>query len=142
MSASTPPDFLGTGWTFPPTFDRHVAAVHMSSDELNIRQCLWVLFSTSIGERIMQATYGSSLGLRVFDDLTTTVINAICSNIRKAVLDWEPRIEVLTIDITEMASSDGRLAISIDYLVRRTNSRSNLVFPFYLSEATLVMPSP
>ena len=142
MSASKPPDFLGTGWTFPPTFDRNTAAVRMSSDELNIRQCLWVLFSTDIGERIMQATYGSSLGLRVFDDLTTTVINAICSNIRKAVLDWEPRIDVLTIDITEMASGDGRLTISIDYLVRRTNSRSNLVFPFYLSEATLVMPLP
>ncbi|MGS0742598.1 GPW/gp25 family protein [Glaciimonas sp. GG7] len=131
--------FLGTGWTFPPTFERSPAQVRMSSDDLNIRQCLWVLFSTTIGERIMLATYGSSLGLRVFDALTTTMANTISSNIQKAILDWEPRIDVTNIDIKEMAPQSGGLTISIDYIVRQTNSLS-MVFPFYLTEATLALP--
>ena len=132
--------FLGTGWSFPPTFLRDPAQVRMTSDDLNIRQCLWVLFSTTIGERIMLATYGSGLGLRVFDALTTTMSNTISSNIEKAILDWEPRIDVTNIEIKEMAPLNGGLTISIDYIVRQTNSRSNLVYPFYLTEATLALP--
>lgn len=142
MAARNEVPFLGTGWTFPPTFERDPAAVRMSSADLNIQQCLWVLFSTTIGERIMLATYGSGLELRVFDALTTTLANTIRSNILKAILDWEPRIDVIAIDITQMAPLDGGLSISLDYLVRLTNARSNLVFPFYLTEATLVLPPP
>ncbi len=132
--------FLGTGWTFPPTFDRHQATVCMSSDEINIKQCLWVLFSTTINERIMLATYGSRLRMKVFDSLTTTFANDIRSIIFKAILNWEPRIDVLSIDIIEQAPLDGKLGISIDFMVRQTNSRSNMVYPFYLNEATLPLP--
>lgn len=142
MANDKAPAFLGTGWSFPPTFERNPPAVRMSSNNENIRQCLWVLFSTTIGERIMQATYGSSLGLRVFDAMTTTVINTIRSDILKAVLDWEPRIDVISIDITSMAGLDGGLDISIDYRIRQTNSRSNLVFPYYLNESTIALPPP
>lgn len=142
MSQDKAPSFLGTGWSFPPTFERNPAGVRMSSNDANIRQCLWVLLSTSISERIMQATYGSSLDLQVFDAMTTTLVNAIRANILKAVLDWEPRIDVIAIDITRMAGPDGGLDISIDYLIRQTNSRSNLVYPFYLNESTIALPPP
>ncbi len=132
--------FLGTGWTFPPTFDRLSASVVMSSDEANIRQCLWVLFSTTIGERLMLATYGTGLRLNVFDAMTTTVLNDIRSQILKAVLDWEPRIDVTGIDIKVPSALDGELSICIDFIIRQTNSRSNMVYPFYLNEATLALP--
>lgn len=134
--------FLGTGWTFPPTFDRHrvPATVIMSSGESNIRQCLWVLFSTSLGERIMAATYGTNLRLKVFDALTQTLINDIRSLILKAILDWEPRIDVTRVDVTPVAPLSGEVLISVDYVVRQTNARSNLVYPFYLNEATLAPP--
>jgi len=134
--------FLGTGWSFPPTFDphRHPATVVMSSGEANIRQCLWVLFSTSLGERIMAATYGTNLRLKVFDALTQTLINDIRSLILKAILDWEPRIDVTRVDVTPVDSVSGEVAIAVDYIVRQTNARSNMVFPFYLNEATLAPP--
>lgn len=135
-------NFLGTGWTFPPTFDRDRATVVMSSDVANIKQSLWVLFSTSQGERIMLATYGSLLRTKVFDALTETLANDIRSLIAKAILDWEPRIDVLGIDIQEVAPLGGELAIMVDFVVRQTNSRSNLVYPFYLNEATLPPPPP
>lgn len=132
--------FLGTGWTFPPTFSRMRDAVEMSSDDANIKQCLRVLFGTAIGERLMLDAYGSNLRLRVFDALTAAVENEIRTAVQKAILNWEPRIDVISIDIVEQAPLAGRLSISIDYLVRKTNSRSNLVYPFYLTEATTALP--
>lgn len=135
-------DFLGTGWTFPPTFNRHNASIMMSSDVRNIKQSLWVLFSTSLGERIMLATYGTNLRSKVFDSLTETLANDIRSIILKAILDWEPRIDVIQITVQEVSPLEGRLAISIDFVVRRTNVRSNLVYPFYLNEATFAVPPP
>jgi hypothetical protein len=141
MSDRTSSDFLGTGWTFPPRFDRHSASVVMSSDIRNIKQSLWVLFSTSLGERIMLATYGTNLRSKVFDSLTETLANDIRSVIAKAILDWEPRIDVLTIAVQELAPLQGRLGIAVDFVVRKTNVRSNLVYPFYLQEATLPPPA-
>jgi phage baseplate assembly protein W len=132
--------FLGTGWTFPPTFSRTLASVMMSSDDENIQQCLRVLFATAIGERIMLASYGSNLRSYVFDAMTTTLANDIRTTILKAILNWEPRIDVISVEVTQQAPLDGKLAISIDYRVRQTNSRSNLVYPFYLNEATVALP--
>lgn len=141
MDATPPPSYLGTGWTFPPTFSRRSAAVVTSSDVDNIKQCLWVLFSTNMGERIMLATYGTGLRLKVFDSLTETLANDIRSLIEKAILDWEPRIDVLRVDVEVVDPLYGELAISVDFIVRRTNARSNLVYPFYLGEATLAPPA-
>jgi phage baseplate assembly protein W len=112
----------------------------MSSGDANIKQCLWVLFSTSLGERIMAATYGTALRRKVFDALTETLINDIRSLILKAILDWEPRIEVTRVEVTPVDATAGLVAISVDYVVRQTNARSNLVYPFYLNEATLAPP--
>lgn len=134
--------FLGTGWAFPPMFDhdRMQPTVVMSSDDANIKQCLWVLFSTSLGERIMAATYGTGLRLKIFDALTETLVNDIRSLILKAILDWEPRVEVTRVEVKPVDVTGGEVAISVDYIIRQTNARSNLVFPFYLNEATLAPP--
>ncbi|WP_066796782.1 GPW/gp25 family protein [Sphingomonas soli] len=134
--------FLGTGWSFPPVFDPTLIqpTVVMSSGDENIRECLWVLFSTSLGERIMAATYGSGLRAKVFDALTETLINDIRSLILKAILDWEPRIDVTRVEVAPVDPAAGLVAISVDYIVRQTNARSNLVYPFYLNEATLAPP--
>jgi phage baseplate assembly protein W len=140
MPANDYPDFLGTGWSFPPTFVRHTASVVMASDVEDIRQSLWILFSTSLGERIMLATYGSSLWQKVFAALTTTMANEIRDLIAKAILTWEPRIDVERIEVEELRPEDGVLGISVDFIVRQTNVRSNLVYPFYLQEATLPPP--
>jgi len=139
-AAITTAQFLGTGWTFPPSFDRRAGSVVMSSDVVNIRQSLWVLFSTSLGERIMLATYGTAMRRKVFDALTETLKNDFRALIAKTILDWEPRIDVLQVTVEEVDPLAGKLAITVDFVVRQTNARSNLVYPFYLSEATLAPP--
>jgi phage baseplate assembly protein W len=140
MSDASTQNFLGTGWSFPPSFDPQTATVVMSSNEANIKQSLHVLFSTTLGERILLATYGTGLRLKVFDALTTTLANDISSLLLKAILDWEPRIDVLDIAVEQQLPLQGRLNITLDFVVRQTNSRSNMVYPFYLNEATLALP--
>jgi phage baseplate assembly protein W len=142
MANQVSQDFLGTGWSFPPTFDRRNATVAMTSGVVNIRQSLWVLLSTTIGERIMLASYGSNLQAWVFSSLTETMANQITAMVAKAILEWEPRVNVTSIDVVELDPLNGKLGISIDFMIIQTNTRANLVYPFYLNEATLPVAPP
>lgn len=90
----------------------------------------------------MLPTYGASLWDRVFTALTTTQANQIRDMIARAILEWEPRIDTERIEVTQLNPEEGIAQISIDFVVRQTNVRSNLVYPFYLLEATLPPPPP
>ena len=128
--------FLGTGWSFPPTFQRSTAQVEMVSDQADIEQCLQLLLSTSPGERLLHPDFGCNLTQFLFEEVTQTLLTQIKEAIGDAILFYEPRIEVEDIDITENDTHLGLLLISIDYIIVATNSRFNLVYPFYLQEAT------
>ena len=129
--------FLGTGWSFPPTFSRGQGGVDMVSDGQDIHESLWILLSTTLGERIMVPNYGCQLWEMVFSSMTTTLATQIRDILSQAILYWEPRIEVENIAIEENAALSGQLDISVSYVIRKTNTRSNLVYPFYLHEASI-----
>lgn len=130
------PTFLGRGWSFPPTFDNVLCTVDLAAGDIDIRQALWIILSTSLGERIMLPTFGCDLIAKVFTALTTTTANEIGSLVSRALVDWEPRIIVDSVTVTD-STLDGWIDISVDYTVRATNSRSNIVYPFCRIEATL-----
>jgi hypothetical protein len=134
------PAFLGRGWSFPPTFDTFHHTVVMVAGEVDIHESLNILLSTSLGERVMLATYGVDLISKVFTTLTTTTANEIATMVTRAIIEWEPRVSVENVVVSE-SILDGWVAISIDYTVRQTNTRSNIVFPYYQVEATLP-PAP
>jgi phage baseplate assembly protein W len=134
------PAFLGRGWSFPPTFDPFHRTVVMVAGDIDIHESLNILLSTSLGERVMLATYGVDLISKVFSTLTTTTANEIATMVTRAIIEWEPRVSVDNVDVSE-SILDGWVAISIDYTVRQTNTRSNIVFPYYQVEATLP-PAP
>jgi phage baseplate assembly protein W len=129
---------LGTGWSFPPTFSRATASVDMASDDADVQQALWNLFSTVPGERIMLPEYGCAIWQLVFRPVTTAFKTEAAAAIRQAVLNWEPRIDVDAVTVTPDPAVVGLVVVTLSYTLRRTNSRSNLVFPFYLQEGTLV----
>jgi phage baseplate assembly protein W len=134
------PAFLGRGWSFPPTFDPIHNTVVMASGDVDIRESLHILLSTSLGERVMLATYGVDLISKVFTALTTTSANEIATMVTRAIIEWEPRVTVEKVDVSD-AILDGWVAIAIDYVVRQTNARDNIVYPFYQVEATLPPPT-
>jgi phage baseplate assembly protein W len=134
------PGFLGRGWAFPPTFNHPAAHVVLAAGDVDIRQSLWILLSTGLGERLMLAPYGCDLWSEVFTALTPTTANAIANMVTNAIIEWEPRVTVENVIVTASQDGSGWLNISIDYRVIQTNSRSNLVYPFYTREATLLAP--
>ncbi len=128
--------FLGTGWSFPPQFNKSTATVEMTSDEEDIDRSLQILLSTRQGERVMQPTYGCNLDELLFEPLTTSFKTYIKDLVSTAILYFEPRIDVNKIDLDETDELQGKVVISIEYTVRSTNSRFNFVYPFYKAEGT------
>lgn len=126
--------FLGTGWAFPPAFDGRTLKAVMVSDEQDIEDSLRILLSTVPGERVMHPSYGCGLQRMVFENVTESTLTEIRSLIEKAVLFFEARIVLDGIDIGTSELYDGVLRIRLDYTVRSTNTRHNMVYPLYLME--------
>jgi phage baseplate assembly protein W len=132
--------FLGVGWSFPPEFHKHAdnMGVRMVAEEEDIQESLKILLYTRPGERVMQPSYGCGLHSMVFETLSESAITEIRDVIERAVLFYEPRITLESIDVNTEDMYDGRLLIRLNYIVRRTNNRSNVVYPFYYIEGSLV----
>ena len=130
---------LGTGWSFPPTFDQESGTVAMVSDLDDIRESLNILLSTSLGERVLQPDYGCNLNEYMFDSLNNSLIGIIRHHVENAILFFEPRIIAERVDVTAADSSDlieGRFTITVEYSIPETNSRFNYVYDYYLNEAS------
>lgn len=127
--------FLGSGWQFPPAFTPGGADVVMVSGVEDIVQSLQILFGTNLGERIMAEDYGSSLDEFLFEEISPGIINEIREMITEAVLFHEARIELNKLDIDQSRVGEGLLLIRLDFTVVASNSRFNMVYPFYINEA-------
>jgi phage baseplate assembly protein W len=128
--------FLGTGWSFPPSFQKGRRGVKMISDEEDIKSSLHILLSTKLGERVMVPKYGCNLEDLIFENLDTTLQTYVVDLIRTAILYFEPRIDAEKITLTPGTELEGKIDIEVTYRVRSTNSRHNYVFPFYKEEGT------
>ena len=106
----------------------------MLEAEEDIRSSLEILLSTEVGERVMQPAFGWKRDRWLFESLTTTAASAIQKEIETTLLFFEPRIDLNRVRLIPGDPQSGRVDIHVDYTVRNTNTRTNLVFPFYLSE--------
>lgn len=131
--------FLGQGWSFPPSFSLipH-QQVAMVAEEVDIRQSLFLLFSTAPGERLMKPEYGCDLHSVVFERYNASTESRITDLISMAILRFEPRIILEEIIVHERDFFQGRIDIDVRYTVRITNTRENIVYPFYFKEGTNV----
>ena len=135
-------DFLGRGWAMPVQLDPRTGLVASVAYEEDIKQSIRIILDTAPGERVMRPNFGCGIHELVFTDVDSTAIQRIKSVVDEALRRCEARIEVLSINVNEDATSDasvgppteGRLLVEIDYRVRKTNQTGNLVFPFYFSE--------
>jgi phage baseplate assembly protein W len=135
VTVSSDPSFLGTGWGFPPTFSRATRSVGTARDEEDIRQSLQVLLGTRVGERVMQPRYGCNLDRLVFEPIDTGLRTYLADLIRTAILYFEPRIILDDVTI-EGDEPGGQVIVSIEFTIAATNTRHNLVYPFYRSESS------
>lgn len=126
--------FIGRGWSFPPAFSKQEAGVAMSTGIRDIEESLGIIFTTVLGERVMNRLFGCSLEDSVFEVMNTSRIAYIENQVRTAILYHEPRIDADQVTV-EPDQNAGVLLIGIGYKVRGSNSRFNFVYPYYLQEA-------
>lgn len=130
-----PPSFLGTGWGFPPAFTAGGAELVTVSGPEDIHQALEILLTTRLGERPMRETFGCDLDAALFEEVDHALVGRISAAISDAILRHEPRVVLKDLDITRADADPGLLLIRLAYTIPGTNSRYNMVFPFYLHEA-------
>lgn len=127
--------FLGTGWSFPPEFSIR-AGVRMVSAEEDIRQSLHIVLATAPGERVMRPDFGAGVKQQIYENIDETTVTVLKDAIRRAILFFEPRVVLEAISADTAMAMEGRLDFSIDYTIISTNSRHNIVYPFYCLEGS------
>jgi uncharacterized protein len=127
-------DFLGTGWSFPPTFNNVSGDVQLTSMLDDIKASLSILLSTSIGERLMQPGYGCNLSRFLFEPMDSNLISYMEKMIKDAIFYHEARIRPEKIVVDSSSYLEGKIVITVEFTVSATNSRYNFVYPYYLNE--------
>jgi len=129
-------DFLGKGWSFPPTFNITTKCVEVTEKQLDIQRSLEILLTTTVGERIMEPKYGCNMQDLLFEPLNTNMKTTMQDRIQTAILYFEPRIDAKNITLDTADELEGVILIQVEYVVRATNSRFNFVYPYYIDEGT------
>lgn len=129
-------EFLGVGWGFPVQWDESKERFAIAEYEESIRQSIRIILSTAQGERVMRPDFGCGIHELVFAPNSAATRGLAEYHVREALIRWEPRIEVLSVRAVASGEQDEELLISINYRVQVTDSRFNLVYPFYLNRGT------
>ena len=124
--------FLGSGMKFPPQVNPATGRFEVSKGNTSVKESVYLILMTQKTERWIRPNFGSSLMSYTFMDTSNTMLNIMAREIASDLMTQEPRIEDVSIRV-DAAEKPGCLIIYIDYLVRETNVRDNLVFPFYLN---------
>jgi phage baseplate assembly protein W len=128
--------FLGKGWSFPPVFDKLSLGVRMEENEQDIESSIRLVINTYPGERLMQPDFGCSLFRMSFENVDKGSVAQIGEVIRVALLRFEPRILFENVELVEHKVNEGIIILRLIYKIIITNTRSNIVFPYYILEGT------
>jgi phage baseplate assembly protein W len=127
-------DFLGTGWRFPLSVNPS-GGLSWSSGERDIAESIWIVLSTAPGERVMEPEFGCGAHQLLFDNDTAVTRAEIAHHVTVALVQYEPRIDVLDVQVDDAGASDiDALLVSVDYRIRANNALNNLVYPLYVTE--------
>jgi phage baseplate assembly protein W len=127
-------DIIGRGVAFPLRVDAG-GAVALVNDDEDVQEAIELILATAPGERPMRPQFGCAVHDYVFETVDAYTVGRLERAVRIALDRWEPRIEVLAIDIDLSQAARGELPIEITYRLRATNDVRNLVYPFYVIPA-------
>jgi uncharacterized protein len=124
-------EFVGAGWAFPLRVDSS-GGIALVRREQELEESIRLVLGTAPGERPMRPEFGCAIHDYVFAPADATTAGRVAYEVRAALERWEPRIEVMDVEVTIGAGNASVLYIDITYAVRGTNDPRNLVFPFYV----------
>jgi uncharacterized protein len=128
-------DFLGVGWSYPVATDPLRGDVQLSRYDRDVKEAIRIVLETRPGERLMRPSFGCGIHELVLEEINATILFAVESSVREALITYEPRIELLAVDVDPRDALNGCLLVSIHYRLRRTNQDDNLVYPFFFLES-------
>jgi uncharacterized protein len=124
--------YIGTGWSFPPTFSPGGEEIAMTTGKEDIENSLRILFNTEIKERVMQPYYGSGMKQKVFDAINQNFLTYTKYIILHAITYHEARIALESLDLVLDEQEEGKLIININYYIRGEYKKYNFVYPYYV----------
>ncbi|MBS0168386.1 MAG: GPW/gp25 family protein [Nitrospira sp.] len=127
--------FLGTGFKFPLQVTPR-GKLALSRTESRIEESIYFILGTRLGERLMQPEFGCGIHDLLFAPNNPTTHALAVEHVRRALVTHEPRIDVLNVAPETTDAEPSLLLIRIEYRVRANNAMGNLVYPFYITEAS------
>ncbi len=126
-------EIIGKGWAFPPQFDETRNETKMVDGFDDINQSLQILFTTELGERVMQPNYGTAMKSMIFESINEHFKSYMRMVLARSIKLYEARIRPLSMDFISDDVLEGRYLMKLEYIVLSTQQRHNFVFPFYLN---------
>ena len=127
-------EFVGSGWAFPMRVNTS-GGIALVSRERELEESIRLILGTAYGERPMRPEFGCAIHDYVFASADATTAGRIAYEVRASLERWEPRVEVISVEVNIDPEDASTLYIDIGYSVRGTNDPRNLVFPFYVIPA-------
>jgi len=130
--------YLGNGLNFPLRTDARGQVVLVTGSD-DIDQSIRIIISTRPGERVMRPTFGCRAAELLFEPRSAATVSMLQEYVHEALRMWEPRIEVLQVDVSADEGMPGALLAEIQYLIKATHDTRSIVYPFYIADEQEIM---
>lgn len=124
-------DFVGRGWAFPLRVSPR-GGIALAGGTEEIDAAIRAILLTAPGERVMRPDFGCAIWDLLFAPIEANSLGLMSQAVREAIGGWEPRVELEDVRSSPSLDAEGRVDIEVVYVIKATNDRRNLVFPFYV----------
>jgi phage baseplate assembly protein W len=125
-------EYIGQGLAFPLQLDPR-GGIALASGEHDIEQAIKIILMTAPGERMMRPEFGCRIHELVFAPHDPATESLAVYYVQEALVRWEPRIDLIGVDVVTDPSRDGALLIEIKYQIKDTHDERSIVYPFFLT---------
>ncbi len=125
------PTFVGRGFYWPMTVD-HTGSIRLTDGVPDLDRSVRMILATAPGERLMRPQFGCRIWDLLFEPVTPNLLGLIQEAVQDALAQWEPRIDVEDVTAVPDDVDAALVRVFVTYVVRATNDRRNLVYPFYV----------
>jgi phage baseplate assembly protein W len=100
--------------------------LHYPRLDASVRQSIRVVLSTRPGEQLMRPDFGAGLENFVHEPNTLVTRRRIRDLVQASLAQWEPRIVLDRVDVSEVQDQPGQIRVEILYRLRRTGAAQQL----------------
>src|SRR5690606_794869 len=108
--------------------------IALASGERDIEQSIRIILGTIPGERVMRPEFGCRAYELIFAPRNAATQGLMRYYVEEALTRWEPRIDVLAVEITNDPANDGVMLVEIKYRIKATHDERSIVYPFYIAD--------